>query len=172
MKRFNKFAALCALSLLFANARVYAEDRPLGERHKGMMDELQLTPEQKDKMKQFRERHEEMKLEHEKLRNDRDRLKILLKDPKSSDADIQKLSDDLSDRMAALMKQRIRGMLELRKTLKPEQFAKMMERFEEKGKKFGQEGGGGFGRRGFFGRDKDETDQNQDHHGGDDLDVN
>lgn len=91
------------------------------------------------KFEEFREKREEFRKQREEMKADRDKLKALIKDPKSSDADIQKLADEIAAKISNNFKMRINKLLEMRKTLPPEQFENMLERFEERGKKWKEE---------------------------------
>jgi len=120
-----------------------------------LKEELNLSDEQLAKLKELREERKKMREGMLNLRQEHQDFKQMLRDYKSDDNAIRARAAKLSDEQATLQKDRIENILKLRKILKPEQFAKLLDKIQEKkqqlGEKFKERFGGaapgGFGER-------------------------
>lgn len=93
-----------------------------------MGKELALTAEQKADLKALREEGREgMKAYGEKMREQRKALKEELKKDSPDDRTLDKLAQDAGDLATEFVNARIDHMLKVKKVLKPEQFAKLLQ---------------------------------------------
>jgi len=87
---------------------------------------LDLTPEQEAKLKDMRAAHfEESKALLEKLRQQREDLRLAMGDPKADQKKIEALVDEVHGLMAAQMKARLKFRKDMEKILTPEQLEKL-----------------------------------------------
>ncbi len=141
------------------------QDRP------GRLEEfLNLTPEQKAKLEEFRKSGAEERQAHfEKMRKLRDDMQEAMKDPEANESRINGLIDELSKLRADQMKQGLARHREMRKVLTPEQQGKLSELHgqmaDRRGARFSRGGRGcerpGWQRRPFsdFGRRRPPMDR-------------
>jgi Spy/CpxP family protein refolding chaperone len=122
---------------------------PPGGWHKGEglgkhLKELNLTPEQQQKIKAqrkvqgsaMRSLRDALKAKHEELRSELDR-------ENSDKAKIESITADLKKLESQRIDQEVKGILQMKETLTPEQFKKLSAmREEDKGEKHGRKGKG------------------------------
>jgi Spy/CpxP family protein refolding chaperone len=125
MKRTSVIIGSTALFLFFSlmSPAVYGQpDRRPGAREEW----LNLTPEQKTKLEEFRKaRQEESKAFFEQTRKMRTELRELMKDPEANEKKIDSLIDEMSKLRASQMKSGIKHRQEMKKIFTPEQLEKM-----------------------------------------------
>lgn len=87
---------------------------------------LNLTPEQKAKLEEFRKMRQEERQEFQKkMRPLRDELHKLLQDPNSSQKDIDSLIDQIAKLQSSHFKRVVQQRREMRKVFTPEQLEKL-----------------------------------------------
>lgn len=122
------------------------ERRP-GMRHpRGFFPELEkslnITPEQKAKLDDFRKaRREERKASFEQMSKLRTDLRELMKDPQANEKKIDGLIDEMSKFRASHMKSAIKSSLEMKKIFTPEQLEKMKDFRTRMGSRMGMRRG-------------------------------
>lgn len=124
-----------------------------GKRHgkgfKRMAEELNLTPEQREKFKALRkDQGAAMKKLRESIRAKREELRVEMDNEKTDKAKIDGITADLKKLEGERVDQEVKGILQMKETLTPEQFKKlgamheeMRERRPGKGHKRGHGGG-------------------------------
>ena len=154
MKRTSVFIGLTALFLLFVlfSPALYGQpDKRPGTREGW----LNLDPEQKTKLQEFRKaRQEERKAFSEQTRKLRTELRELMKDPSAKEKQIDGLIDEMSRLRASRMKSELKRSVEMTKIFTPEQLEKLKNVRTRMGRRgpLGQGRGmmsGRFMRRGF-----------------------
>jgi len=110
---------------------------------------LDLTPEQKSKLEEFRKkRQEERKASRENMRAAQKELRELMRDPEVNEKKILGIYDQLAKFRSDRFKKSLQHRKEIKKILTPEQWEKL-EKFK---KRMAQRRGRSRGRRGFFRR--------------------
>jgi Spy/CpxP family protein refolding chaperone len=136
MKRTSVFVGLTALHFLFALFTPVVFAQP-DKRPAAREDWLNLTPEQKTKLEDFRKaRQEERETFSEQMRKMQTDLRELMKDPSANEKNIDGLIDEMSRLRATQMKSGIRKSLDMKKILTPEQLEKLKDgraRMERRG---------------------------------------
>ena len=130
-------AGLMVAGLMVAGPVAYAEyegDNPesaKGYKHgeeKDFMQELKLTPEQKEKLKAQREaKKENNKAVREQLKAKMQALHEAIAKPGTTRADVNGLVGEVSALKGQMFSQKIDGVFAMKEILTPEQFAKMQE---------------------------------------------
>lgn len=150
------FAVLTVTALWLAPA--YAEGPELGSapsketmekmdaKREQLYKELNLTAEQKNALKENKNKHrEESKALFENMRAKKDLMREeLSKDTVNMDK-INQIQSEIKELQTKMSDQRLQGILEVRKILTPEQFKKFMASMEERKGRFGREGKGSRG---------------------------
>ncbi len=162
----NFAAGLMALSLVSAGpafahqheGQHYQGQHPGGnkggweQRKTEMMDQLNLTPQQRQKMQTLMQnKREQHKSTHEALQAKRQQLMQMMQNGSGSREQALALHREISAMQAEMMAQRINNLYDMKSILTPEQFQKfqsMMPRppkddFEGRGAQGGQPSGGG-----------------------------
>lgn len=122
-----------------------------GMRHGWMnefMNDLNLTPEQQQKLRDLRGKGAGMRERHEEMRSKRQKLIDLIKVPGSDEATIFALVEEVNKLHAAMNTDRVKRMLAMKKILTPQQFTTLSERIREHTQehfKQGERPGGRFG---------------------------
>lgn len=154
--------ALLILGLSLGHAQDEEQGRRGKKRHRGggkmmrMMKELDLTEEQRNKIKQLREANKvgDPKIEREEVKKLKTKLKEEMKGNGSKES-ILSLFDQIQTAMNAKKRRRLEMVLSIREILTPEQREKFQQiRQKRKGKKGNRKGRGG--RRGQEGQDHSE----------------
>lgn len=97
-------------------------------RFEKMQKELNLTPEQAQRLKELRNQHREKRKNGWKdIRAKRQKLQEELQKPKLNEARVRQIHNELKALKAQKADQRLERILEVRKILTPEQFSKFME---------------------------------------------
>lgn len=113
----------------------------------GWGDFLDLAPEQKSKLEEFRKKHQEDKKESMKnMRAVRKELRELMLDPEANEKKILGIHDQLAKLRSNCFKKFVQHRKEIKKILTPEQW----EKLEKHKKRMARRRGGFRGRRGFF----------------------
>ena len=100
---------------------------------KEFMKGLNLTPEQKEKLKAQREAGKESrKAMHEQLKAKMQALHAVIAKPGATRADVSGLVDEVNALKGQMFSQRIDGLFAMKGILTPEQFAKMEEMHQER----------------------------------------
>lgn len=144
----RSIAVLAVLGLVAAGPVAYAErggDNPEGKGYrrgegKEFYKNLDLTAEQKEKLKAQREAKKEAgKATREELKTKMQALHEEIAKPGTTRADVNGLVGEVNDLKGQMFAERIDGVFTMKETLTPEQFAKMQEhrkdRQEWRGKK-------------------------------------
>jgi Spy/CpxP family protein refolding chaperone len=142
----NKLAKIVAVltvtGLMAAGPVAYAEhkgDNPDGGKgyHHGegkeFMKELNLTPEQNEKLKAQREaKRENSKAAREQIKVKMQALHEIISKPGTKRADVDGLVNEVNTIKAQMFAQRIDGLFAMKEVLTPEQFAKMQAKHQER----------------------------------------
>jgi len=157
----NKIGALFAAAVFVAalwpvmargQEQAAPQDKPAAQapsRPRGMVRDLNITPEQQKKIREFREaRMKEGQAFRAQMTKMRTEMRDLMKDPKANAAGIDGLIDNMSKLRADREKAAFRNRGEFEKLFTPEQLEKM--KTFRRGL-MGRPGFGGPGRAGFFG---------------------
>ncbi len=114
-------------------------DRMEGRMEK-MKAQLSLTPDQEKKLKEHRQAHrEERKKMAETMRAKRDALEQEMAKPSFDEAKVKILHSELQVLRTQMADQRLQGILEVRKILTPEQFAKFRAMTQDDWKRRGRD---------------------------------
>ncbi len=120
-----------------ANEGAGAEHKRFGE-HKDLFKDLNLTPEQKAKVEAQREAQKGLRQPvQEQLKAKMQALHEALSKPAVDRAVLKGLIAEINALKGQLFSQRIDGVLALKETLTPEQFAKVQAKFAEQHQKHG-----------------------------------
>jgi Spy/CpxP family protein refolding chaperone len=99
---------------------------------KEFMKELNLTPEQSEKLKAQREaKKENFKAMHEQLKTKMQALHGAIARPGAKREDVNGLVDEVNALKGQMFSQKIDGLFAMKEILTPEQFAKMQEKHQE-----------------------------------------
>lgn len=134
MKKYWIASSMIALFLIFALFPLKAESQPMKRQlpRMALKGYLNLTPEQEAKLEEFRKaRLEGRKAFQEKMRQMREEISGLLKDPKADRKKIDSLIDEIAKLRASQWKEAIRHREEVNKIFTPEQQEKL-KKFREK----------------------------------------
>lgn len=125
MKRTSVFIGLTALFLFFSLLSPAVYGQP-DKRPAAREEWLNLTPEQKTKLGEFRKaRQEENQAFFEQTRKLRTELRELMKDPSANEKQIDGLIDEMTKLRATRMKNEIKKSVEMKKIFTPEQLEKL-----------------------------------------------
>ena len=134
-------AVLAVLGLMAAGPVAYAEQENTGAgdvkgyKHgegKEFFKDLNLTPEQKEKLKAQREaRKESMKAVREQLKTKMQALHEAIAKPGTKQADVSGLIAEVNALKGQMFSQNIDGIFAMKEILTPEQFVKMQEKHKE-----------------------------------------
>jgi Spy/CpxP family protein refolding chaperone len=134
-------AVLTVVGLMAAGPVVYAksaEDDTAGGKGykqgegKGFMKELNLTPEQKEKLKAQREaKKESSKASREQMKVKMQALHEAVAKPGTTRADVNGLVDEVNALKTQAFSRKIDGLFAMKEILTPEQFAKMRAQYKE-----------------------------------------
>ncbi len=116
------------------------EGRGAGMRQ--MIEDLNLTPEQQTQMKTLRENRQGMRDRHENLRDKRNEILNLLKEPKSDESKVLALVEEVNKLDAELNTARVKNMIAMKKILTPDQFIKFTDHIREHMQRHGKDGRG------------------------------
>lgn len=104
------------------------------EKFKEMREKLGLTADQEAKLKAHKESHKaEARNLHEGMRAKRDALRQELEKPAVDESRVRALHNEIKALDAGLSDHRLKGILEVRKILTPEQFKKFHEMMPNRG---------------------------------------
>jgi Spy/CpxP family protein refolding chaperone len=134
-------AVLAVAGLMAAGPAVYAasegSNTESGKGYKNgegkeFMKELNLTPEQKEKLKAQRETNKEShKAEREQMKTKMQALHEAIAKPGTTRADVAGLVSEVNVLKAQMFSQKIDGLFTMKEVLTPEQFAKMQAKHKE-----------------------------------------
>jgi len=134
----KKLTAVGVAVLMAASPLAYAEPRGGGPGYegvepKGFFKELNLTQEQKDKLKAQREsRREANKVLREQLKAKMQALHQEISKPGTKEADVAGLVGEVNALKGQMFTQMIDGVFAMKDVLTPEQFAKMQSKHQER----------------------------------------
>lgn len=138
---FKKFISICALALsvfVFISPVAQAGDHcgcmsmNLGHKMHEAMEKLNLTAEQKDKIKAIKEKaHEAMKSKHEEMHNLMMMINASYKDGSMNEAKVDEYANKKMHIIGAVIKTRMMERLEISKILTPEQKEKLSQMIHE-----------------------------------------
>lgn len=120
---------LSLLAAAVAPAVTFAS--PRGEGPMAILNEMNLTKEQKDQLKNAKSDVASPREMFGEMKEQRDALDKLLRDPKASEADIKAQADKGLALMKEAQSRRIEWLLKLRKVLTPEQFGTFLAKMDE-----------------------------------------
>jgi len=138
-----KVGSLFLLSLLWLGPSLGFAEPPEGrpdmeEKMKRIHAKLNLTPEQEQKLKEHRQMHREAgKKTWEAIREKREALETEMAKPAFDEARVKALHGEIAALRNQMADHRLAGILEVRKILTPEQFAKFQEMTREHREKRG-----------------------------------
>lgn len=108
-----------------------------------MADQLDLTKEQRDKVRAIVDKSRPQTRElRDKLADNRKQLRTLVQQGNAKEADVRKLADAQGKLMADMIVQRTKVRNEIHAVLTPEQREKLQQRFEQRGRWWGADAGG------------------------------
>ncbi|RMG41729.1 MAG: hypothetical protein D6719_07885 [Candidatus Dadabacteria bacterium] len=139
-----------SILLLLAPVALLAQPGPGrtgGFNRQELIKKLGLNQQQKQAIKEFRDRKDDLKVLDMKVKTARLELQNMIKHGKASEAQIMKQVEKVNNLMSELNRKKVANILKLRAELSPEQFEKIIN-FIEHQKKSGQFGQHGFGRAG------------------------
>jgi len=157
MKRYVLFMTLILFFLSFTIFPPSAQgqeakkpEKKVSRDHRsGREDFLDLTPEQKSKLEEFRKkRQEERKESMKNMRAVRKELRELMRDPEANEKKILGIYDKLAKFRSDRFKKSVQHRKEIKKILTPEQW----EKLEKLKKRMARRRGRFMGQRGFFRR--------------------
>lgn len=132
MRLISKAVLILLLSTTFLVAEsTLAFDKYQKEKEE-IMQELDLTSEQKVKIEALKEGKKDIRQIANEVVKLRGQLHLLLENPDISESIILAKSKQISDKILLKHEERIKHALELRKILTPEQFKKLLNRMEKK----------------------------------------
>jgi len=148
-------AILVVIGLTGAGSLAYAQNKgdnqgeSKGYKHRGpdeFFKELNLTAEQKEKLKAQREAKKgDFKALHEQMKAKMQALHEEISKPGTTRADVNGLVNEINALKGQMFSQMTDGIFAMKEVLTPEQFAKMQakhqERMNKKGKEWGKHGG-------------------------------
>ncbi len=127
MKNYRLVIGSIALFFLFALLSPSLYSQP-DQRAPMREDWLNLTPEQKTKLEEFRKaRQEENKAFFEQMRKMRTDFREMMKDPQANEKKIDGLIDEMSKLRADRMKRGLKNSQEMKKIFTPEQLEKLKD---------------------------------------------
>lgn len=98
----------------------------------GMLENLGLSKEQRDKLHDLRENNREMRDQMRKMRYLKESVEEAIRDPEAREQEILKKADELAALQSDLTKRRVQRLLELRKVLTPQQMNQLGEALDDK----------------------------------------
>jgi len=145
-KKIARIISLAVIAVFLVSGNLYAESQcgaPEGGRGNGkgdkfqkLAEELNLTPEQKEKLKAQRaEFKEKNKALREKMQAKNKELKNELKNPTVDRAAVNATIEDIKSLTGEKLNSRVDKILSMKDVLTPEQFTKLQEKMQEKYKK-------------------------------------
>lgn len=151
MKKYTvKIIIAVAIAAMISMPAAYAEfgrgdhegrEGKHGKVMKKIMEDLDISPEQKVEIdKNRKEHHEKKKALREEMKVKKQQLKDELKENAPDRGKINRTIDEISDIQKKLLRQRVDGVLEMKEILTEEQFTQLHEKMENtrkrhKGKK-------------------------------------
>jgi Spy/CpxP family protein refolding chaperone len=103
-----------------------------GQKFEEMMKDLNLTSEQKEKLKAQREAHKETnKAAREQMKTKMEALHAAIEKPGATRADVAGLVSEVNALKSQMFSQRIDGVFAMKEILTPDQFAKMEAKRKE-----------------------------------------
>ncbi len=138
IKQFVYSLGIIGVMLLASNVYSHPKDRDFSghgakrdKREDRMLEvckQLDLSPEQETQLKAHRDKHREQKQDiHESIRTKREEMKIELQMQELNMDNINKINSELKGIASKKIDLRLEGILEVKKILTAEQFAKFME---------------------------------------------
>jgi len=139
MRKTKLFVGVMAIIFLMAAGVVYAQPSEgkssvsRSNPKEAMMKELNLTPEQREKLEANHKAHEEaMKNFHQAIKEQKDKLKEVLSSPDVTRASVEPIVSQMKALQAQMIDQRINGIFAAKTILTPEQFRKFQEKVEKR----------------------------------------
>ncbi len=145
MRKIGKKVVVLAVVSLLAIPLAYAEslgghgECARGEgKHKDVFgEELGLSAEQKEQIKQHREENKgAVKELHQQLKAKRDQLKVELDKPASDEGKISLIVEEIKALEGQMIEYRVDRILEMKEILTPEQYQKLQEKKESRKKEW------------------------------------
>ncbi len=132
--RMKNFTVLIAILLGLSLISQPSLAKPGKGHFKRMMKKLELTAEQKEKMKELRKNNPDMKAKRAEMREVRKKFKEALGSD-ASKVELTKLHNELQSKKTEIAKIRFEKMLSIREILTPEQRKLFQEMRQKRGKK-------------------------------------
>ncbi|MGI9534398.1 MAG: Spy/CpxP family protein refolding chaperone, partial [Thermodesulfobacteriota bacterium] len=124
------FISFLLITSFIANTSLAKDykNQKLWWRNKQVVEELQLTPDQVNRIdKIFKSNKGEIKAFHKELKSKENQLKNLIQNPDSTRSEVLELTDEINDIKAEGQKLKIQMLWEIREVLNPEQRIKLKE---------------------------------------------
>ena len=128
-KRFL-FISFLLITTLITNTLLAKDykNQKLWWRNKEVVKELQLTPDQVNKIDRiFKSNKGEIKAFHKELKSKENQLRSLIQNPDSTRGEVLELTDEINDIKSQGQKLKIQMLWEIREVLSPEQRIKLKE---------------------------------------------
>ena len=99
---------------------------------RSMMNDLNLTPAQQERLLQQRkQQHEQSKRLRDQLREKQDALNVELRKAQTDPAQLNRLTEEIKRLQGTLLENRVDGVMELKQTLSPEQYQAFQKKVQE-----------------------------------------
>lgn len=103
-----------------------------GPQKRGFLGDLDLEPEQIEKLRELRGSGAQMRGGMSELREKREKLMKLVRDPNASDDQIRAAANEMAEQRVQMERQRIDKLLQLRHVLSPEQLGRVLDKIKER----------------------------------------
>lgn len=132
MKKVVTIALLVLIPLSASAQGPWAERREQRPAGGGFLRDLDLKPEQVEKLRELKGGRAEMRDQMQDLRSEREKLMQMVRDRNVSEDQIRSEAKALSGKRAKLENDRIERLLQLRKTLTPDQLNRVLDKIRDK----------------------------------------
>lgn len=132
MKTIRSISIVVLIIFTAVNVAAYAQMHEKGQKFKEhMYKELNLTPEQQAKLEANRKvEREKMQQTFTVLREKQTKLQEALSNPGATKASIEPIVNEMKLLQAQMIDNRVNGILEVKKILTPDQFAKFTQKMQ------------------------------------------
>lgn len=101
--------------------------RGMSQDRSKLTEELKLSDSQKDALRAFKREKGEIEKIGIDLRTEQQELRELLRDPKSNEKELYSKTDKVNELQAQMNLRKVKNLIALRKTLSPEQLARLLD---------------------------------------------